>query len=983
MTSSQSTPDLMYLLLQQRIQHHHSLDKPTTTRTADPLLPSPRVEPVAEMEFSSPRYTHYQAQPQPLPYPPVKDHPAFAQPTPPQGYVPLGQAYAFPSSSSSASSATGTIPPHNLQHAHMSVGSHAGDFQLFGQPPQHQQQQALGQQQLPHQFAAQPFANYRPVPAQSFAQGANTAPLPSYGQSSYPISIPSSASSTSSHADNDYPPLPDLVADEGASPASFSPPSPRFAPRARPALYRGGQGSSGEGTYRVDRAASVPIPDAPRPMRRKTQESRDWPSFYSSGSSSTSSSMSSSAYLPTPQLGNQGLLPPPQGGYVDEPASFDTPTAAAHANPFDAANLVLSPAPQYSFYQQPPAPPHTDHPLLASEQSDLLRRVQRDLVDVDLSSIKGPLRALALSGGEREATPLAHHDSQGRASAPPAVTPGPPMSQQQQPSQQQHATASPSTVLRSPAAATVAEDALSAGTVSPQEAFLDYDEVDSRLHDPHDPLYSVGRDREFGVGVGASLFAPLPAVAAARGAQSPATTAPFAPSPLRERSTTPTAASVAGPLSPKMASPSAPSSHAHHGHGHAARRGPHPFSVPQNAVTWAARRSQSGSHLVGGVVDGDADDDDDDFGSQDPEDEEESDASEAERRRLDAVRKQAGLGAGFGAFDKRDVDLKPALSKPPATSHTRVQPILPKPAPSDEERSRYGLDNVGKPLFGVAPSLKNEGKAARAAYAPPPPSSSAGSTAAPVAQFAPPPPSGVSAFHTELQKQKAQLSQAPGAAAGSGTNTPRRAAAASALAGLNAHPELYADGSDAGSAAPSPPPSSAARPARQRKRSRALRAIYGELSDEAGADAAAADDDDDGDESDASYHSSASSFGGATGGGGSARQGGPAPKRRRRAPAAGSAQGARTSGGGGGGGGTATGSGSIRCDHLNSDGTTCGVIFRRPYDLARHRETIHNESLGGEKLKSVKEWRCHECDGTFSRKDALIRHCRIRGHKAG
>ncbi|GAA5837739.1 hypothetical protein JCM9279_006847 [Rhodotorula babjevae] len=980
----------MYLLLQQRIQHHSTPPQPPATRTADPLLASTRVDRAAKMDFSSPRYTHYQAQPQPLPYPPVKDHPAFAQPAPPQGYVSLAQAHAFPSSPSS-SSATGTFPPPHLalQHAHMGVGSRAGDFELFGQQqqPYHQNPQAQGPHQVQHQFAGQPFANYRagPSSASAFGQGAHTAPLPSYGPSTYPVSIPSSASSSSSHADNDYPPLPDLVADEGASPASFSPPSPRFAPPSRPALYRGGQGSSGEGTYRVDRAASVPIPDAPRPMRRKTQESRDWPSFYSSGSSSTSSSMSSSAYLPTPQLGNQGVLPPAQDGYVDEPASFDTPTAASHANPFDAANLVLSPAPQYSFYQQPPAPPHTDHPLLASEQSDLLRRVQRDLVDVDLSSIKGPLRALALSGGEREATPLAR-DAQGRASAPPAVSPHPPapqQRQQQQPQQQQqHGMTSPTTVLRSPAAVTVAEDALSAGTVSPQEAFLDYDEVDSRLHDPHDPLYSVGRDREFGVGVGASLFAPLPTVAAARGTPSSTTTAPFAPSPLRERSTTPTAASVAGPLSPKMASPSAPSSHAHHGHGHAARRGPHPFSVPQNAVTWAARRSQSGSHLVGGVVDGDADDDDGDFGSQDPEDEEESDASEAERRRLDAVRKQAGLGAGFGAFDKRDVDLKPALNRPATTSHTRAQqPILPKPAPSEEERTRYGLDNVGKPLVGVAPSVKNEGEAVRAAYAPPPPSSSS-SAAAPAAQFAPPPPSGVSAFHTELQKQKAQLS-APGTAAGSGTNTPRRAAAASALAGLHAQPELYGDGSDAGSAAPSPPPSSAARPARQRKRSRALRAIYGELSDEAGADAAAADDDDDGNESDASYHSSASSFGGATGGGGGARQGGPAPKRRRRAPAAGAAQSARTSGGGGGGGGTAMGSGSIRCDHLNSDGTTCGVIFRRPYDLARHRETIHNESLGGEKLKSVKEWRCHECDGTFSRKDALIRHCRIRGHKAG
>lgn len=978
-TSRLADSDLMYSLLQHRI-HHINTASPTHALLVDDMMD-------AGADPSSLRYTHFQAQPQPLPYS------SYAQP-----YPPMAAKEQHPHALAQQSAAAGVFAqgfpssayPH--QATTMGVGSRAGDFELFGAgttPQQVQQMQQQQQQQQLVQPQPLPFA-FRPggplpPPAGAFQSGAHTAPLPSYAaQSPYPIPIPSSASSTSSHADNDYPPLPDLVADEGASTASFSPPSPRFASPIRPALYRGGH--SGEGTYRGDRAASVPIPEAPRPLRRKTQESRDWPSFYSSGSSSTSSSMSSNAFLPTPQLGGQAPMPP-VGGYVDEPASFVTPTAASHANPFDAANLVLSPAPQYPFYQQPPpvAPPHTDHPLLASEQSDLLRRVQRDLVDVDLSSIKGPLRALALSGGsDREATPVASHaNSNGRASAPPAPAPVAP---------RQAPSPAAAALLRSPAA----EDALSAGTVSPQEAFLDYDEVDSRLHDPHDPLYADGRSREFGVGVGGSLFAPLPAVAAARGgASSPA---PFAPSPLRERSATPTApigganagAASGTPLSPRMGSPSGAASPHHHAHGHAhahARRGPHPFSVPQNAVTWAARRSQSGTHLVGGVVDGDADDDDGDFGSQDAEEEDEG---ETEKRRLDAVRKQAGLGAGFGAFDKKDVDLKPATLNAASAGggDSGLRPIRPKPGPSDEERLRYGLDDIGKPLFGVAPSVRDEVKPPRATYAPPPPPSGAPSGAPAVAQFAPPapgPPSGVSAFHSELQKQKAQLAQE--ASAGSGTSTPRRAAAASALAGLNAMSSsagAYGSASEVGSRAPSPPPAppATARPSRQRKRSRAARAMYGDESDEAGADAGA-DEDDDGNASDASYHSSASSFAGTGGGagrGGGGGAGGPAPKRRRRAPAAGS--GAR-GGGGGGGGGASGGSGSIRCNHQNSDGTTCGVVFRRPYDLARHRETIHNESLGGEKLKTVKEWRCNECDGTFSRKDALIRHCRIRNHKAG
>lgn len=137
-------------------------------------------------------------------------------------------------------------------------------------------------------------------------------------------------------------------------------------------------------------------------------------------------------------------------------------------------------------------------------------------------------------------------------------------------------------------------------------------------------------------------------------------------------------------------------------------------------------------------------------------------------------------------------------------------------------------------------------------------------------------------------------------------------------------------------------------------------------------------------ESDASYRSSGSSFGASTpanrrgGGGGRKSDAGPPNKRRRRVPgSAGGGDGAASSGAGASGG-----SGSIVCNHVNSDGSVCGVIFRRPYDLARHKETIHGEGLKGEKVKA-KEWRCAECGGTFSRKDALLRHGRIRGHATG
>lgn len=73
--------------------------------------------------------------------------------------------------------------------------------------------------------------------------------------------------------------------------------------------------------------------------------------------------------------------------------------------------------------------------------------------------------------------------------------------------------------------------------------------------------------------------------------------------------------------------------------------------------------------------------------------------------------------------------------------------------------------------------------------------------------------------------------------------------------------------------------------------------------------------------------------------------------------------------------------GQLRCPLNMSDGSACGVMFRRPYDLARHRETVHGEGIGAGKV--AKSWRCEECKGVFSRKDALIRHARIVGHKTG
>jgi len=71
--------------------------------------------------------------------------------------------------------------------------------------------------------------------------------------------------------------------------------------------------------------------------------------------------------------------------------------------------------------------------------------------------------------------------------------------------------------------------------------------------------------------------------------------------------------------------------------------------------------------------------------------------------------------------------------------------------------------------------------------------------------------------------------------------------------------------------------------------------------------------------------------------------------------------------------------GPIMCGHVDEKtGEKCETMFRRPYDLARHKETIHDsEGPGGDRKP---QWKCGQCGGSFSRKDALIRHCRTRNH---
>ncbi|GAA6062172.1 hypothetical protein JCM10212_005127 [Sporobolomyces blumeae] len=1035
------------------------------------------------------QYAHYQPPPQPIQYPP--NH--LAYPNVPTMSYPQAMPFDAGRFNPSIPTSDNSIPK--------GVGNGA-DFELFG--------------------PSDPLGGYgagldsnTPLIKLDASIGAATAMSPPFSSSSsssnpnggaarrasaststkgsgargddVPDLIPDQGSPTSTHSHRiDSPPSPGMLAPTATSAAAQPTAKPRRPPLSSSSFSSSGRSSS---SYRSERASSVPAPEQPRPLRRKTQENLHWPSFYSSngssagsgsGSTSTSSSSTgSSAYLPTPQ--QFAAFAP---AYSDEPTSYSLPppVSSSSSSSFDPASFSLSPA-QYPYAYQAP---HTDHPLLPSEQSDLLDRVRRDLLDVDLSSIKGPLRALALSGAEPSPafsmmSPLPHGGQSyqdDRDKTPTAAYATYPLHASSASSPRRNANhrhpdhphSTPPT--RSPAVTALAHssNATSSGTVSPKEAFLDYPAVDSKLHDLAPAENKLARS-DFGVGVGHSLFAPLPTsnpspplqfAAGGTNAENGATRRPSSssssllkttskhkgnsgssipsslqamnqaygasrsPTPLASNPTKPSAAG--GSLhSPSSSSSSAAAANQAQVVAPSARaRPPHPFSVPQNAVTWATRRSVSGRRLVGGLVDGDPDDDDGDFGASSSTEvtggEDDYDYYDDEAR-LAHVRDKAGLPSGFGSFVKGDADLERDTtmveqerygldrrgervdpSTRPVKTEDQGEYVAPgfaqgaiggkRPSTAQGPEPGPGGDGVGLPQaaeFSFVPPAPIAHQASKSFPAQPPSSLEYPST------FAPPPPRQQQQHGSQEQGPVENSFVSPRAGSSTAdrsstvttaTSTPRRAAAAHALAGLQAQSsDSSLEGEEANRGG-------GGRGKRHKKRSRLAMEDEGDAQEEADnysdRDAEGSSDEyreedvalnrssgtnKKEDESDASYHSS--SGGPASGTASTATSSrrannAPAPKRRRRVPAAN----ATTSSGA---------KGSIACDHVSSAGERCGVVFRRPYDLARHKETIHGETLGGEKLPpgKAKEWRCEECGGTFSRKDALLRHGRIRNHKVG
>lgn len=94
---------------------------------------------------------------------------------------------------------------------------------------------------------------------------------------------------------------------------------------------------------------------------------------------------------------------------------------------------------------------------------------------------------------------------------------------------------------------------------------------------------------------------------------------------------------------------------------------------------------------------------------------------------------------------------------------------------------------------------------------------------------------------------------------------------------------------------------------------------------------------------------------------------------------------------------------AIRCDYVSPvTHQVCGTVFHRMYDLARHRITLHlreetqlvkdgllrveqcvvlGKEVDVQKALAELEWTCRICGATFSRKDAMLRHERLRHHR--
>ena len=710
---------------------------------------------------------------------------------------------------------------------------------------------------------------------------------------------------------------------------------------------------------RTERSASVPTHEFNKiPIRKRTNEFRPAPpaTYDSAGWSTTDAVFNTS---------NDGDI------------IFDRQPSNCTAPPDDPSNDDAG----YWI------PPHSDHPLSAREQADLLARVQEDLLGVDISALKGPLKELALSKnnayGQDSSIPLplsptllSIDDSFvgfGRTLPPnpqPPRSTNPPSSLSTlrntptNPNQ-----LSPTLIGMRKRAAQETSDLSMRRTVSPQEAFLDYEDVEERYH--------LGRS-------GTSLFAPLPSPFRASPAAVP-TASPSSPSssssttaPIAITKKSSPSAGVKSSTALPQASPPSRTTH----------RPVHPFSVPQNAVNWAD----------GGAREDESDDDDD----------------RAEDRRAGAGKSAPGEGQrarentggpsrtsnarARGGPMEVDRVFSPVQTTQELRNHNphaqTLSPSLPAPIPIVEDDEPYHPPTFvttatsfaqrrsaappsplpPAPLHFRSTSVAAPSTTKRASGTPSLASSTSGSASRSMSREISSNPFGGEEDESDEEREKEPTVHIVDLAAPPLQPTPQalprkrsRRPASPVQPEEEKEEEDIAPVEEEVEVAPTRQSSTP----RQRKKSRrtASEDDFDEtLAQEDG------DDDNDSNFSEASSLSpppvtvrrprtviSSRDFGDAEGQGqADAAQSTPqppAPKKR------------RTNASGRSGNST----GTIKCPFVSTSGQVCNVPFRRPYDLARHRETIHFEGQNGKRV----EWICERCKGAFSRKDALTRHGRV------
>lgn len=444
-------------------------------------------------------------------------------------------------------------------------------------------------------------------------------------------------------------------------------------------------------------------------------------------------------------------------------------------------------------------------------------------------------------------------------------------------------------------------------TVSPQEAFLDYDDVDHALHS--NPRYSAFG--AIGVGAGAgqgSLFAPLPTPAAV----GPSGLSRMVKGRDDERSSSPIP--LVGDARGSARSKDSPSTTRHVNR----------FAVPRNAVSW------EDSHPV--------EEDDDEV------EEEESDSTMAPA----PVTTPGGpLKAAFR--EAREVEADEPESEYEHEARTPDAPpvLFGARSPFAGKGPTMAKSGSGSPAIAMSVDLPRPALSVKFASVSPLPAaapSPARSSQEPAAA------SRKSASLMVVDKNEDEPDSPEENSDADGDDSDEYVPEAPAPHHYAPPPPAHSPAPHSATASTSAPPPPSATSASRRTRARVSHTPSSD------SDASASDSDSSSDASGPSAKRRRTST--------------TAPKRRRRAPAATASSSANLP------------SGSIICEFVSpEDGSRCGVVFRRPYDLARHKETIHGE--GGREGKGRKEWICAECTGSFSRKDALIRHARIRSHDAG